>query len=147
MVVEELRVVGEQGMTSSSRWHRSRTSSAQRRRRGERRTAWSFSHFERCSSEPKLVAGAGLGSTLTRWSAQARDLAESLQRRGVSTRDSRGKPADEVVFRVEGNRAILARTPGFLTLASSISVPAAKRNTAWTEVIRRTRAARASSRR
>ena len=57
------------------------------------------------------------------------------------------KQGDEVVFRVEGNRAILARTPGFLTLAGSISVPAAKRDTAWTEVIRKTRAARASSRR
>jgi AbrB family looped-hinge helix DNA binding protein len=65
-----------------------------------------------------------------------------------AVRDALGiKQGDEVVFRVEGNRAILARTPGFLTLAGSISVPAGKRNTGWTEVIRKTRAARASSRR
>ncbi len=54
---------------------------------------------------------------------------------------------DEVVFRVEGNRAVLARTPKLLDLAGSIRVPAAKRNVAWDEVIHRTRTARAASRR
>jgi len=54
---------------------------------------------------------------------------------------------DEVVFRVEGNRAVLARTPDFLALGGSIEVPAAKRNAAWDEVIRRTRAARAAGHR
>jgi antitoxin PrlF len=65
-----------------------------------------------------------------------------------AVRDALGvKEGDEIVFRVEGNRAVLARTPGFLTLAGSIQVPAAKRNVAWDEVIRRTRQARASQRR
>jgi antitoxin PrlF len=54
---------------------------------------------------------------------------------------------DEVLFHVEGNRAVLARTPDFLSLAGSISVPAAKRNVAWDEVIRKTRSSRASERR
>jgi antitoxin PrlF len=54
---------------------------------------------------------------------------------------------DEVIFRVEGNRAVLARTPDFLALAGSIRVPAAKRNVAWDEVIRRTRSERSASRR
>ena len=54
---------------------------------------------------------------------------------------------DEVVFRVEGDRAVLARTPNFLDLAGSIRVPAAKRNVAWDEVLRRTRADRAATRR
>ena len=54
---------------------------------------------------------------------------------------------DEVLFRVEGNRAVLARTPAFLALAGSIRVPAAKRNAAWDDVIRRTRSARAADRR
>ena len=49
---------------------------------------------------------------------------------------------DELVFHVEGNRAIVARTPDFLSLAGSVPVPAAKRNATWDEVIRRTRAAR-----
>ena len=63
-------------------------------------------------------------------------------------RDALGIEAgDEVVFRVEGNRAVLARTPDFLDLAGSFKVPAAKRNVAWDEVIRRTRMARAASRR
>jgi antitoxin PrlF len=54
---------------------------------------------------------------------------------------------DEVVFRVEGNRAVLARTPDFLSLAGSIPVPAAKRNVAWDDVIRKTRSDRANARR
>jgi antitoxin PrlF len=51
------------------------------------------------------------------------------------------------VFRVEGDHAVLARTPDLLALAGSVSVPAAKRGTAWTEVLRRTRRARAVDRR
>ena len=57
------------------------------------------------------------------------------------------KEGDQVVFRVEGNRAVFARTPDFLDLAGTIRVPAAKRNVTWDEVIRRTRAARAEARR
>ena len=54
---------------------------------------------------------------------------------------------DDIVFRVEGNRAVLARTPEFLSLAGSIQVPASRRNAAWDDVIRKTRAARAVTRR
>lgn len=54
---------------------------------------------------------------------------------------------DNVVFRVEGNRATLARTPDFLSLAGTIKVPAARRNAAWDDVIRKTRSARADARR
>ena len=54
---------------------------------------------------------------------------------------------DDVIFRVEGNRAVLARTPDFLSLAGSIAVPAAKRNAAWDDVIRKTRSDRANARR
>lgn len=65
-----------------------------------------------------------------------------------SVRDALGiEEGDEVVFRVEGNRAVLARTPDFLDLAGSVPVPAAKRNVAWDEVIRRTRADRTAARR
>ena len=41
---------------------------------------------------------------------------------------------DSVVFRVEGDRAVLARTPDLLALAGAISVPASVRGKAWTEV-------------
>jgi AbrB family looped-hinge helix DNA binding protein len=54
---------------------------------------------------------------------------------------------DDVVFRVEGDRAVLARTPEFLSLAGTVGVPAAKRNIAWDDVIRSTRASRATARR
>jgi len=54
---------------------------------------------------------------------------------------------DTVVFRVEGNRAVLARTPVFLSLAGTIKVPAARRNAAWDDVVRKTRSARADARR
>jgi AbrB family looped-hinge helix DNA binding protein len=57
------------------------------------------------------------------------------------------REGDEVVFRVEGTRAVMARTPNFLTLAGSIKVPAAKRNAAWDDIIRKTWAARAAKRR
>ena len=56
------------------------------------------------------------------------------------------KEGDAIIFRVEGSRAVLARTPDFLALAGTIRVPAAKRNVAWDEVIRRTRSARAAPR-
>lgn len=65
-----------------------------------------------------------------------------------AVRDALGlKEGDQVVFRVEGNRAVLARTPDFLSLAGTIRVPMAKRNVAWDEVIRRTRSSRAVGRR
>jgi AbrB family looped-hinge helix DNA binding protein len=81
------------------------------------------------------------------------DAAAKITSKGQVTvpkavRDALGlKEGDEVVFRVEGNRAVLARTPDFLDLAGTITVPAAKRNAAWDDVIRKTRAARASRRR
>ena len=53
---------------------------------------------------------------------------------------------DELVFRVEGRRAIIARSPDLIELAGSISVPAAKRGTPWDEVLRETRRVRASTR-
>jgi antitoxin PrlF len=54
---------------------------------------------------------------------------------------------DRLVFRVEGDHAILARTSDLLALAGSVSVPAAKRGTPWDEVLRQTRRARAAARR
>jgi AbrB family looped-hinge helix DNA binding protein len=54
---------------------------------------------------------------------------------------------DSVVFRVEGNRAVLARTPDFLSLAGTIKVPANRRNAAWNDVVRTTRSGRADTRR
>ena len=54
---------------------------------------------------------------------------------------------DRVVFRVEGRRAVIARTPELLTLAGSIGVPAAKRGTPRAKVLRQTRGARAATRR
>jgi AbrB family looped-hinge helix DNA binding protein len=60
-----------------------------------------------------------------------------------AVRDALGvEEGDELVFRVEGHRAIVARTPDFLSLAGTVTVPAARRNASWDEVIRRMRAAR-----
>ena len=56
------------------------------------------------------------------------DAAAKMTSKGQVTvpkvvRDALGIEAgDEVVFRVEGNRAVLARTPDFLDLAGSIAV-------------------------
>jgi antitoxin PrlF len=49
---------------------------------------------------------------------------------------------DHVVFRVEGGRALLARTPDLLDLAGAVEVPAELRGVTWDEVRRRARAAR-----
>jgi antitoxin PrlF len=54
---------------------------------------------------------------------------------------------DEIVFRVERKRAIVAKTPDFLDMAGSVVVPQGKRGTPWDEVLRQTRRARAERRR
>jgi AbrB family looped-hinge helix DNA binding protein len=61
-------------------------------------------------------------------------------------RDALGlREGDQVVFRVEGKRAALGRTPDLLDLAGAVSVPAEKRGVPWSEVRRRTRASRAQA--
>jgi antitoxin PrlF len=80
------------------------------------------------------------------------DVSAQLSSKGQLTvpkvvRDALGlAEGDRVVFRVEGRRAVLARTPRLLDLAGSVQVPADKRGTPWPEVRRRTRAARAKTR-
>jgi AbrB family looped-hinge helix DNA binding protein len=55
-------------------------------------------------------------------------------------RDALGlRAGDRVVFRVEGPRATLARTPDLLDLAGAVSVPAGKRGTPWDDVLRHAR--------
>ncbi len=53
---------------------------------------------------------------------------------------------DRVVFRLEGSRAVIARTPALLELAGSITVPAEKRGSPWDRVLAETRRARSSPR-
>jgi AbrB family looped-hinge helix DNA binding protein len=78
------------------------------------------------------------------------DIAARVSSKGQVTvpkavRDALGiTEGDQVVFRVEGNRAVLARTPDFLTLASTIAVPAALRNVPWDDIISKARATRAT---
>jgi antitoxin PrlF len=80
------------------------------------------------------------------------DVTARLSSKGQLTvpkavRDALGlTEGDQVVFRVQGRRAVLARTPDLLDLAGSVHVPAEKRGTQWQEVRRRTRAARAKTR-
>ena len=65
-----------------------------------------------------------------------------------AVRDALGlHEGDQVVFRVEGDRAVLARTPELLDLAGAVSVPAGKRGAPWDEVRRQVRTARARDRR
>ncbi len=81
------------------------------------------------------------------------DVAAKLTSKGQVTvpkavRDALGlEEGDDVVFRVDGNRAVLARTPDFLDLAGTVAVSADKRNVAWDDVVRRTRSTRAAKKR
>lgn len=81
------------------------------------------------------------------------DVAARLTSKGQvtipkSVRDALGlRDGDGVVFRVEGSRAVLARTSDLLELAGSVRVPATKRGAAWDDVRRQTRTARAATRR
>lgn len=56
-----------------------------------------------------------------------------------SVRDALGlQKGDQVVFRlVEGERAILARTPDLLGLAASVTVPPEVRGLPWDEIRQR----------
>lgn len=54
---------------------------------------------------------------------------------------------DELHFRVERSRAVVAKTADFLKLAGSVPVPDAKRGTPWEEIVRRTRTERTERRR
>jgi AbrB family looped-hinge helix DNA binding protein len=81
------------------------------------------------------------------------DLAAKVTSKGQITipkevRDALGiTEGDQIVFRVEQHRALLAKTPNLLDLAGAVEVPAAKRGVAWDEVRRSTRRARAEARR
>ena len=57
------------------------------------------------------------------------------------------RDGDTVFFHIDGNRAVLARTPDFMDLAGSIKVPAAKRNVAWSQIMKSTRSSRIGKRR
>jgi AbrB family looped-hinge helix DNA binding protein len=50
---------------------------------------------------------------------------------------------DQLLFRVEEGRAVVAKTGDFLAMAGSVPVPPGKRGLPWDEVRRRTRATRA----
>lgn len=66
------------------------------------------------------------------------EIAARLTSKGQITlpkaiRDALGlHEGDQVVFRLEGQRAVLARTADLLELAGAVSVPASRRGTPWT---------------
>ncbi len=53
---------------------------------------------------------------------------------------------DELLFRVQRTTAVLTKIPDFGKLAGAVPVPAGKRATPWTEVLRDTRRDRAGRR-
>ncbi len=57
------------------------------------------------------------------------------------------RAGDELLFRVERSRAVIAKTPDLLALAGAVPVPVDKRGTPWDSVLRRTRRERAGRRR
>jgi len=77
------------------------------------------------------------------------DVAARLSSKGQvtipkSVRDAlKLEEGDQVIFRVDGERALLARTANLLELAGSVPVPAELRGMPWAEVRRRAWAAQA----
>lgn len=60
-----------------------------------------------------------------------------------AVRDSLGlKEGDELIFRVEDNRATISKPQDFIALAGSVSVPPELKGAPWEEIIRKTREAR-----
>ena len=57
------------------------------------------------------------------------------------------REGDELHFRVERSRALMAKAPDLLDLAGAAAVPPEKRGTPWDEALRRTRRERARRRR
>lgn len=54
-------------------------------------------------------------------------------------RDALGlEEGDQVHFRLDDGRAVLAKTPNLIDLAGSVPVPASKRGTPWDEILRQT---------
>ncbi len=81
------------------------------------------------------------------------DIAAKITSKGQVTipkevRDALGLASgDQIIFRVEEHRALVARTLELLELAGSVDVPVAKRGASWDEVRRETRRLRATARR
>jgi antitoxin PrlF len=73
------------------------------------------------------------------------DVAARLTSKGQITipkavREALGlQEGDQVVFRVEGGRAVLARTPDLLELAGSVIMPEDAEGLSWEEIRRRVR--------
>ncbi len=56
------------------------------------------------------------------------------------------RAGDELLFRVERSRAVIAKTPDFLALAGAVPIPSDKLGTPWEEIVRRTRRERVGRR-
>ncbi len=80
------------------------------------------------------------------------DVAAKVTSKGQVTipkavRDALGVEAgDSLLFRLEGDRVVLTRTPNFLDLAGSVPVPEHLRGASWEEIKRETWRARAAAR-
>jgi len=78
------------------------------------------------------------------------DVAARVTSKGQITipkavRDALGiAEGDEIVFRVEQHRAVLARTPDLLDLAGAVNVAPSRRGAAWDDIRAGTRRVRAT---
>ena len=81
------------------------------------------------------------------------DVTSKLTSKGQITipkavRDALGlSEGDELVFRVEDNRATISKPKDFIEMAGSVPVPPELKGAPWEEIVRKTREARYGKRR
>ena len=81
------------------------------------------------------------------------DVTSKLTSKGQVTipkavRDALGlREGDELVFRVEDNRATISKPKDFIEMAGSVPVPPELKGAPWEEIVRKTREARYGKRR
>jgi AbrB family looped-hinge helix DNA binding protein len=119
-----------------------------RRRIGEAECDPAAGRGSRWSNGLTISLQMAIGKEMTGMDARAKMTSKGQVTIPKSVREALAlEEGDELLFRVQRSRAVIAKTPDFLEHAGKVAVPVGKRGTPWDEVLRRTRRERAGRRR